>query len=121
MSPLPGWLGGAHHVALNMSSDIDLAVRVHFALFEGSRGYVLKPHEMRGLLHQKDTDTVDRAGELQNTDNFWPPARETLHRTTILIVSLHKPELSGAQSDTSWRPSSTRTRTNVACGSAAAQ
>ena len=46
MSPLPGWLAGAQNVCLNFS-DNDLAVQLHFALFDGSGGYVLKPPEMR--------------------------------------------------------------------------
>jgi len=49
MSPLPGWLAGAHCVCLNFS-DCDLAVQLHFALFNGMGGYVLKPAEMlRGV------------------------------------------------------------------------
>ena len=43
----PGWLAGAQSVALNMSN-VDLPVQCHFAWFEGSAGYVLKPPEMRG-------------------------------------------------------------------------
>ena len=46
MSPLPCWLGGSQHVALNFS-DVDSAVQLHFALFHGSGGFVLKPSEMR--------------------------------------------------------------------------
>lgn len=46
MSPLTGWLVGAQHVALNMSN-CDLGVHLHFALFNSSLGYVLKPSEMR--------------------------------------------------------------------------
>ena len=42
MSPLPCWLAGAQHVCLNFS-DTDTAVELHFALFEGRGGYVLKP------------------------------------------------------------------------------
>lgn len=41
-SPVPG----AQHVCLNFS-DVDLAVLLHFALFSGSGGYVLKPSEMK--------------------------------------------------------------------------
>lgn len=46
MSPLPGWLAGSQLVALNMSNN-DLPLHLHFALFNGSGGYVLKPLEMR--------------------------------------------------------------------------
>ena len=46
MNPLPCWLAGAHHVALNMCNN-DLPLQLQFALFNGSGGYVLKPHEMR--------------------------------------------------------------------------
>jgi len=45
MTPLPAWLAGAHFVALNMSNN-DLATQLHFALFNGSEGFVLKPPEM---------------------------------------------------------------------------
>jgi len=71
MNPLPFWLGGAQNVALNFSIN-DLAVQLHFALFNGSEGYVIKPPEMRAA----------------GTD-CWPPHREMLHRTTIEILSLH--------------------------------
>eukprot|EP00966_Prymnesium_polylepis_P232838 5385042-Prymnesium_polylepis.1 len=37
MSPLPFWLVGAQHVALNMSNN-DLPVHFHYALFCGSGG-----------------------------------------------------------------------------------
>jgi hypothetical protein len=46
MSPLPCWLAGAQSVALNMSNN-DVSVQLHFALFQGSDGYVLKPEDMR--------------------------------------------------------------------------
>eukprot|EP00966_Prymnesium_polylepis_P004145 94931-Prymnesium_polylepis.1 len=45
MNPLPCWLAGAQFIALNMSNN-DLAVQLHFALFNDS-SYVLKPHCMR--------------------------------------------------------------------------
>ena len=50
MSPLPCWLGGAQNVCLNFS-DVDVAVQLHFALFCGSSGYVLKPSGMRFVDH----------------------------------------------------------------------
>jgi hypothetical protein len=46
MSPLPCWLAGAQSVALNFSNN-DVPVQLHFALFNASTGYVLKPVEMR--------------------------------------------------------------------------
>jgi hypothetical protein len=50
MSPLPGWLAGTQSVCLNFSpieGKSDLQVQLHFALFDGSGGYVLKPDEMK--------------------------------------------------------------------------
>jgi len=46
MSPIPGWMSGCQSVALNMSN-VDVSLHLHFALFKGSRGFVLKPTEMR--------------------------------------------------------------------------
>jgi len=46
MSPLPCWLAGTQSVALNLCSGNDLAVQLHFALFNHSLGFVLKPPEM---------------------------------------------------------------------------
>ena len=87
MSPLPCWLAGAHSVALNMSNP-DLAAQLHFALFDGSGGYVLKPKEMR------TAPSGGRAGAISaeadgHFDEYWPPPRAELHRTTIEILSLH--------------------------------
>jgi len=100
MSPIPSWLAGAHAVALNMSNN-DLPVQLHFALFKGSGGYVLKPDEMR-LLPESPArgDSEDNANGHDNRDladqesswqseSFWPRARPKLRRTTIEIVSLH--------------------------------
>jgi len=77
MSPLPGWLTGAQNVCLNIS-ECDLAMHLHFALFHGSRGFVLKPQGMlkdpeedddggcfslpmwssgRGVLNERESDT----------------------------------------------------------------
>eukprot|EP00966_Prymnesium_polylepis_P215872 4997979-Prymnesium_polylepis.1 len=47
MSPLPCWLAGAQNVCLNFS-DNDIAVQLHFALFRGSEGFILKPAGMVG-------------------------------------------------------------------------
>ena len=46
MNPLPGWLGGAQNIAINMSNN-DLPLQLHHALFKSTSGYVLKPPEMR--------------------------------------------------------------------------
>ena len=98
MSPLPGWLAGAQSVALNMSNN-DLPVQLHFALFNGSSGYVLKPPEMRstpsvaGSAPSVEGSAVASSGQssLEGIDDesYWPPPREVLHRTTIEILSLH--------------------------------
>jgi len=48
MSPVPCWLAGAQGVCLNMSNN-DNAVQLHFTLFHGSGGYVLKPPLMRSV------------------------------------------------------------------------
>jgi len=78
MSPLPGWLAGAQSVALNMSNN-DIPVHLHFALFHGSGGYVLKPPAMRGIV----------AEDSWTKDDFWPPIRDRLHRAQIDVLSLH--------------------------------
>jgi len=76
MSPLPCWLAGAQYCALNMSN-IDVPLHLHFALFNRSRGFVLKPQELR--------DAADGADD----EVPWPPLRGKLHRTSIEILSLH--------------------------------
>ena len=107
MSPLPCWLAGAQNVALNMSNN-DLPVQLHFALFNGSSGYVLKPPEMRpkpsaataygappsphdsdGRTEASRDDSVVAGVEGADEDSYWPPPREVLHRTTIQVLSLH--------------------------------
>lgn len=113
MSPLPGWLAGAQSVTLNMSNN-DLAVQLHFALFRGSGGFVLKPPEMCGLedlasdrsnhslgreafgshrasLNSGRADmSISRdVSERQASDVLWPVERDKLHRTKIRLISLH--------------------------------
>ena len=163
---VPGWLCGAQHVALNMTR-CDLPVQLHFALFKGSGGFVLKPHEQRspqtrlhapalsdideqecritnahkpGLGDQSPTplprswctsrmsratresratsESSDRrrtskassrasfSGSIKlgpqhagaavlegsshaNVEAYWPPPRETLQRTSLMLLSLH--------------------------------
>ena len=115
MSPIPGWLCGAQHVALNFQSDIDLAVQLHFALFDGSGGFVLKPKEMRRIktdlppsqsepcypfkmLRRNPSSCeglADREADydvFNNEDHYWPLQHELddhLYRATIQVVSLH--------------------------------
>jgi len=85
MSPLPCWLAGAQSVALNMSNN-DLPVQLHFALFKGSGGYVLKPLEMRSTAMP---EVRDSEAEGHAEDVYWPPPRERLFRATIELLSLH--------------------------------
>ena len=73
-------LAGAHSVALNMSNP-DVSVQLHFALFKGACGFVLKPPEMR-------VPTI-AIGARQHEDMYWPPPREELYRTTLEVLSLH--------------------------------
>ena len=56
---------------------VDLPVQLHFALFKGSGGFVLKPPEMC------------RAEPGNSTDDFWPMPRQTLRCVTAQILSLH--------------------------------
>jgi len=102
MSPIPAWLAGAQCVCLNMSNT-DLAIQLHFALFNGSRGFVLKPAQMRAAPPATD-GTPDG---LHSDSHFWPLPRETLHRTSIEVLSLHqlpklgeqRPRYSGSRSE----------------------
>ena len=71
MSPLPCWLAGAHSVALNMSNN-DLPVQLHFALFHGSGGYVLKPPEML-LGEEKSRERRERTCSRERTRSSSSP------------------------------------------------
>jgi len=73
MHPLPCWLVGAQSITLNMSNN-DHSLQFHFALFNGTDGYVLKPPEMC----------------LANAEYYWPSYRERLQRTAIQLLSLHQ-------------------------------
>ncbi|KAL1496398.1 hypothetical protein AB1Y20_016353 [Prymnesium parvum] len=88
MNPLPAWLAGSQYVALNMSQN-DLAVQLHFALFNGFGGYVLKPPEM--MPTEKAARISEGEQELDNpeAEDYWPPAREWLQYTNIRFLSLH--------------------------------
>lgn len=71
MDPLPCWLAGVQSVTLNMCKINDLPVQLHYALFDRSGGYVLKP---RGML--------DDGGR-------FPPERQDVHRVSLRVLSLH--------------------------------
>jgi len=108
LSPIPGWLAGAQSVCLNMSN-VDLPLQLHFALFNGSSGFVLKPVQMlqegsdkssfKGSTRNSFGESGMRSARMQSenledddddqTDNYWPPARENLSRITIQVLSLH--------------------------------
>ena len=107
------------HTLLVSQSDIDLAVQLHFALFNGTGGCALKPAEMRARPYERvgsqkaageqcetieasargvSSDHVhetasgkraDSKAERSHDDDFWPPPRDALHRTTIDVLSLH--------------------------------
>jgi len=90
MSPQPCWLGGAQHVCLNFSES-DLSVQLHFALFKGHGGYVIKPKEMR-LASSRHTSAEESTGDDKHVEDSggWPPPREHLQCVTLQIVSLHQ-------------------------------
>eukprot|EP00966_Prymnesium_polylepis_P031576 734529-Prymnesium_polylepis.2 len=96
MSPLPGWLAGAHHIALNMSNN-DLAVQLHHALFKASDGYVLKPPEMHLVAPESRTTDPSESDQVDSEDAYWPPARDSLHCTTVEVISLHNAPKRGEQ------------------------
>jgi len=109
MSALPGWLGGAQYVCLNFS-EADLPVSLHFALFKGSGGYLLKPSKMR--IRSDHFDVIqsgretDSAARRRNNDDYWPPSRDKIFCATIEVLSLHmcpkrhekRPRYSGSHS-----------------------
>lgn len=72
-------------------SNVDLPLQLHFALFNQSDGFVLKPPEMlRGPEGaNKDEDSVRMPRVEVGPEQSWPPHREQLHCTTIAILSLH--------------------------------
>ena len=93
-NPIPCWLVGAQSVALNMSN-IDLAVQFHFALFKRSGGFLLKPPNMCGPKEAQQPNACPvsakemPSGQTNETDEYWPPHREWVQRTTLEILSLH--------------------------------
>jgi len=107
MSPLPGWLSGAQSICLNMATTapLDLPAHLHFALFAGSDGFVLKPPEMLVARRDPSGGSFDEpASEIDPDNNYWPPAREHLICTSLDLLSLHnlpkrgetRPDLSDA-------------------------
>ena len=68
-------------------SDNDLAVSLHFALFNGSTGYVLKPEEMLSTSSMGPLNSP--GGGLSEENCYWPPPREMLQCVSLGIVSLH--------------------------------
>eukprot|EP00966_Prymnesium_polylepis_P260835 6024677-Prymnesium_polylepis.2 len=83
-------------------SNVDLAVMLHYALFDSASGYVKKPREMLTIPHGQSTRASAMEESEQTTDNppsdtlseldresYWPPPQERLHRTTVELCSLH--------------------------------
>jgi|EP00966_Prymnesium_polylepis_P090051 hypothetical protein len=80
-------------------SNNDLPLQLHYALFKGSRGFVLKPSEMtsqgkatdvepgQSCTHEDVKPTTE--SELQDVDGYWPPPRKQLQCVTINLFSLH--------------------------------
>jgi len=110
MSPLPCWLTGAQHVALNFSNS-DLAAQLHFALFAGSGGMVLKPPTMRKgsvVASERRTSSSARTNSIAETERqstmpvrdsgamvgdddraYWPLSCDNVQITSVNILSLH--------------------------------
>jgi len=101
MSPLPCWLAGAHGACLNFSES-DLAVQLHFALFHGFAGFVLKPSGMLGKSGEGGAEDTRASADKSDSgrsshhpvkdddpDVYWPLPREQLVVTTIKLIELH--------------------------------
>eukprot|EP00966_Prymnesium_polylepis_P292355 6751890-Prymnesium_polylepis.1 len=82
-------------------SNVDIALHLHFALFAGSAGFVLKPSAMNAVMpSEADAAAVGSNGALPQSSHsrnstsfldkeaYWPPAREALQLTTIEVLSL---------------------------------
>jgi len=79
MSPLLFWLSGAHLVALNFSEP-DLAVQLHFALFDASGGFLLKPSEMlSGPQQTEDANSPRRSSNAADWRNRRASATDQQH------------------------------------------
>mmetsp|Transcript_63635 Transcript_63635/g.189749 ORF Transcript_63635/g.189749 Transcript_63635/m.189749 type:complete len:299 (+) Transcript_63635:1-897(+) len=94
MSPLPCWLSGMQHVALNMTN-VDIPAQLHYALFNGSGGFVLKPLEMLGGGLQ--AEGKEQPAQTCRDDDYWPPRRLTVQRATVQALSLHNLPKRGEQ------------------------
>jgi len=117
MNPMPCWLAGAQFACLNFSpidARIDLAMQLHFALFAGSQGFLLKPYDMREPArsgYASDArEEIDAPGRGFGTDHddephrdddiedrYWPLLREEIHRTTVDVLSMHNLPKRGEQ------------------------
>jgi len=101
-----------------------VSVQLHFALFNGSQSYVLKPFEMR-VLREDDGDdfsschsssraffirrgtggaglVLDGISEkevdvTEDEQHFWPPWHDYLHRITVDVLTLHNLPKRGEQ------------------------
>ena len=62
-------------------------MQLHWALFNGTSGYILKPKQMRNF-PAPSTDPAVGLAEMPEVAQ-WPPPREKLCRATIKILSLH--------------------------------
>jgi len=98
MSPLPAWLSGAQYVCLNFSDRRggllragDMAVQLHFALFNGHKGYVLKPKGMQVQSDPRGSSVLEGAQDngQPDDDRCWPPPRKFLQCVTLNCLSLH--------------------------------
>ena len=69
-------------------SNVDVPVQLHFALFNGTCGFVLKPPKMRPT--SSDAPADERGSPKDKEDDFWPPPRDRLYRTTLELLSLHQ-------------------------------
>eukprot|EP00966_Prymnesium_polylepis_P244207 5647632-Prymnesium_polylepis.3 len=72
------------------TAPLDLPAHLHFALFAGSDGFVLKPPEMLAARRDPSGGSFDEpASEIDPDNNYWPPAREHLICTSLDLLSLH--------------------------------
>jgi hypothetical protein len=69
-------------------SNVDLALQLHYSLFKSTKGYLLKPQEMRKATEPGAMSGAQDVPE-ESIDDYWPPPRERLHRATIELLSLH--------------------------------
>ena len=84
----------------------DMAIQLHFALFNGCNGYLLKPPEMRegasigpGAIAESvrearasaaaEDPPTSGAGIDSDGSLYWPPPRPELHRASLQLMSLH--------------------------------